>query len=97
MSDKMQEILQERGDRYGPFSSHAALSVELHNRIWGRISNRLPMDMDKTTRDVMEEGVKMICHKLARAMNGDPLYDDTWRDIAGYATLVANHLEGEKE
>ncbi len=36
----------------------------------------------------------MIAHKLARICNGDPDYGDSWRDIAGYATLVADRLEG---
>jgi hypothetical protein len=35
----------------------------------------------------------MICHKMARIMNGDPNYVDSWADIAGYATLVANRLK----
>lgn len=36
----------------------------------------------------------MICHKLARIVNGDPGYSDSWRDIAGYAMLVSNRLDG---
>jgi hypothetical protein len=37
----------------------------------------------------------MICSKLARIANGDPNYADSWRDVAGYATLVADRLEGK--
>ena len=36
----------------------------------------------------------MICHKIGRILNGDPDYGDSWRDIAGYALLVADRLEG---
>jgi hypothetical protein len=36
----------------------------------------------------------MICHKMARIVNGDADYDDSWIDIAGYATLVAERLRG---
>jgi hypothetical protein len=37
----------------------------------------------------------MIMHKVARILNGDPNYADNWIDIAGYATLVADRLEGD--
>jgi hypothetical protein len=36
----------------------------------------------------------MICHKIARILNGDPNYADSWVDIAGYAQLVADRLLG---
>ena len=39
------------------------------------------------------ESIDMICHKLGRIANGDPFYDDSWRDIEGYARLVTNFLE----
>jgi hypothetical protein len=39
------------------------------------------------------EALDMICSKMARIMNGDPNYVDSWEDIAGYATLVANRLK----
>ena len=34
----------------------------------------------------------MICHKIGRIINGDANYEDSWRDIAGYAQLVADRL-----
>ena len=37
----------------------------------------------------------MIFHKIARITNGDPHYSDSWRDIAGYATLVADRLDND--
>lgn len=80
------EILQERGDRYGTFEANAttaqALKKVLHmNENW----HHLAYDQ--------REALDMICHKMARIMNGDPNYVDSWDDIAGYATLVANRLK----
>ena len=43
------------------------------------------------------ECLEMIAHKIGRILNGDPNYGDSWRDIAGYATLVADRLEGVNE
>ncbi len=37
--------------------------------------------------------LRQIALKLARIANGDPDFPDHWRDIAGYATLVADLLE----
>jgi len=39
------------------------------------------------------EALEMIQVKIARIINGDPNYADNWRDIEGYARLVANRLE----
>jgi|SRR5688572_53085 len=41
------------------------------------------------------EALEMNAHKVARILNGDPDYSDSWRDIAGYATLVADRLDGK--
>jgi hypothetical protein len=41
----------------------------------------------------MQESLDMICNKMSRIVNGNPYYDDSWVDIAGYATLVVKQLE----
>jgi hypothetical protein len=40
------------------------------------------------------EALDMIMHKVGRIINGNPDKIDTWSDVAGYATLVADRLEG---
>ena len=40
------------------------------------------------------EALDMILHKIARIANGDPNYADSWIDIAGYAKLISDRLEG---
>lgn len=83
-------ILTERGDRYGSFLGHAhvtiALKQVLHNKIAQRDLHLFPDQI---------EALDMICHKLGRIVNGDPHYADSWIDIAGYAKLVADRLEGK--
>ena len=39
------------------------------------------------------ESLEMILHKIARILNGNPNYSDSWFDIAGYSMLVYNELE----
>jgi hypothetical protein len=40
-----------------------------------------------------KEALEMVANKLARILNGDSLYVDSWRDIEGYVKLVADRLE----
>lgn len=79
--------LEERGKRYGVFSGHAditqSLKEILHNTTgWDRLNPS------------QKESLEMIVHKIGRILNGDPHYDDSWRDIAGYAKLVEDELNG---
>jgi hypothetical protein len=42
--------------------------------------------------DVHKEGLEMVVHKIARALNGDENYDDNYKDIMGYTQLIINEL-----
>jgi hypothetical protein len=81
------EILDERGKRYGKFKNHAEISQAIKLIMQDR--SVWPM-LDDDQREALE----MICHKMARIINGDPNYADSWIDIAGYAQLVADRLQG---
>jgi hypothetical protein len=86
MSD-INEILTERGKRYGVFEEHAILCQHL------KAIMRNASGWDHLRSDQCE-ALEMVQHKIARILNGDPHYADSWRDIAGYATLVADRLDG---
>jgi len=78
--------LAERGTRYGSFEGHA------------RITQALKLAMIESPNwlelaDDQMEALQMIAHKIGRILNGDPDYDDSWVDIAGYAKLVADRLQ----
>lgn len=85
------ETLAERGKRYGRFTTHAELTQTLKQVIATSMPSGQFLAPDQ------HEALDMICHKIGRIINGDPDYADSWRDIAGYAMLVANRLEGEDE
>ena len=87
MTQDIDEVLKERGKRYGEFKEHAfivqAIKFTMHKSPnWDELSP------DK------QEALEMIAHKVARILNGDPEYIDSWMDIAGYSKLVADTLEG---
>lgn len=85
----VESLLQERGKRYGPFESHAEITQSI-KRAMHAVDGWMRLSADQ------EEALEMIAHKIGRILNGDPNYDDSWVDIAGYATLVAKRLQGER-
>lgn len=85
--NEIDTILDERGARYGDFLTHAEITQRLKQMAYNYISdNKLAADQI--------EALDMIFHKIGRIINGDPDYVDSWVDIAGYAKLVADRLQG---
>ena len=82
-------VLEERGSRYGPFITHAAITQQLKEVTARHLHHR-----GKVLKPDQQEALDMIYHKIGRIINGDPDYADSWVDIAGYAKLVADRLEG---
>ncbi len=95
MVQSVDEVLKERGTRYGVFMGQARIAQSLH------IVLRQGMEMaGKNTFDFAQdelEAMHMIVNKIARIYNGDNHYSDSWRDIAGYATLVADRLDNDTQ
>ena len=81
----IEEVLNERGNRYGTFEANANTSQELKRALAesGRLDLLTP---------VQQEALEMICHKMSRIVNGDSNYKDSWTDIIGYAKLVEDRL-----
>jgi hypothetical protein len=81
-------VLEERGKRYGKFVDHAYITQRLKKEM------RETSGWDRLTYS-QTEALEMIAHKIGRILNGDPNYADSWVDIAGYAKLVGDELEGK--
>ena len=90
-SVSIDDTLAQRGTRYGSFKDHAIVSQKLLSTVMDHYYTHHSHDMEA----YMKESLTMICHKLARIANGDPSYDDNWRDIAGYSQLVVDILHGK--
>jgi hypothetical protein len=87
MTDTLTTTLSERGARYGTFVGHAKVTQDLKSIMhthagWQKLA------------DDQKESLEMVAHKIGRILNGDPNYDDSWVDIAGYTKLVADRLQG---
>lgn len=88
MNEDTATTLKDRGEKYGVFASHAHISQTLKDILgvtsgWRRLSFS------------QKEALELIMHKIARILNGDPNYDDSWRDIAGYSQLIVNELNAD--
>ena len=83
-------ILNERATTYGHFYMQAELSQALKNTIMAHL-----IEAKKTLVADQQEALEMILTKIARITNGDSNYVDSWTDIAGYAALVADRLQGK--
>lgn len=85
MATQIEATLAERGGRYGAFEGHARVAQSLKRAMvdspnWAGLP------------DDMKEALEMVAHKVARILNGDPSYHDSWHDMIGYTKLVADRL-----
>jgi len=81
--------LDARAVDYGKFIEGAEVMQMLKRVVQNALSNR-----DKTLAHDQAESLDMIIHKIGRIINGNPDVVDHWLDIAGYAQLVADRLNG---
>jgi hypothetical protein len=87
--DSLIATLTERGTDYGKFKDGAALMQGMKRLLADHAAAH-----NKTFADDQWEALEMIVHKIGRIVNGNPDKIDHWVDIAGYAKLVADRLEG---
>jgi hypothetical protein len=87
-NESIDNVLAERGKRYGAFKDGASIMQQLKTVIrsadgWERLT------------DSQKEALEMIQHKIGRVLNGDPTYVDSWTDICGFSQLIVSELEGD--
>ena len=88
MTTDINALLAEREKTHGDYVLHASITQDLKRVIRHHVA-----DLDVKLDDDMQETLDMIAHKIGRIIAGNPAEPDHWRDIAGYAQLVANRLE----
>jgi hypothetical protein len=81
--------LDERAQDYGKFKDGAALMQGIKRLLADHARRH-----NKTFADDQWEALEMIVHKIGRIVNGNPDKVDHWVDIAGYAKLIADRLQG---
>lgn len=86
---EIHDTLAERSLRYGTYRIQAGIAQGLKREL-AATPNWADLDPDK------REALEMIVSKIARILNGDSSYVDSWHDIAGYAQLIENRLLGKE-
>lgn len=84
--NNIEQTLVEREGSHGDYRDHARTTQGIKNAM-------LSSTKWQSLSDPQKESLDMIAHKVGRILNGDPNFIDSWRDIAGYATLVVNILQ----
>lgn len=80
---KTSDILAERQKTHGDFSLNAKVSQAIKAAI---------RSVNPTLSDIQWEALDYTAGKIGRICSGNPNEPDHWRDIAGFATLVADRL-----
>ena len=83
-------ILNERAATYGSFISVALFAQEMKELIRSALD-----EQNAGLQADHQEALDMIASKIARIITGDSHHRDSWLDIAGYATLVADRIQGK--
>jgi hypothetical protein len=84
------KVLDARAEQYGSFMQSSDTVV----RIKGIMHNVLARNEVHLYPDQLQ-ALDMIATKISRIVHGNPNHLDSWIDIAGYATLVADRIQGK--
>lgn len=88
MTDAIDNTLAERNTTYGDFTFDAQLADNLIRVMEAHAS------WHSTLNGVQRHALRGIALKMARIINGDPNYRDSWYDIQGYAKLAEDRCGG---
>lgn len=89
MTTELEQTIAQRRGRYGPLIESGEVAMRLEDYL-----RSLP-GWERLAYD-QREALAMVMHKISRIMCGDPDYDDSWIDIAGYVQNVVNRLRAEQ-
>lgn len=82
-------IINERAQQYGLFIQNSTVAQSLKNTLATALIDREPLPPD------LAEALEMICSKMSRIVCGnEKAWADNLLDIAGYATLVHDRIQG---
>lgn len=95
-TNKVTEILAQRGNEYGSYDSVALTVHQLKGKMTTKSDDRNIMgalaEAGKRTKVVMELSAQMLAVKTARLSN-TPEHEDTKLDMHGYARLLHEHIK----
>jgi transposase len=87
--EQLEKILDKRAEQYGTFMRNADIAIKLKQVI----HNAMVREDTQLYPDQLQ-ALDMIVTKFGRILTGNPSHLDSWIDIAGYAKLVSDRLQG---
>jgi transposase len=87
--EQLEKILDKRAEQYGTFMRNADIAIKLKQVI----HNAMVREDTQLYPDQLQ-ALDMIVTKIGRILTGNPSHLDSWIDIAGYAKLVSDRLQG---
>ena len=87
--EQIEKILNKRAEQYGTFMRNADIAIKLKQVI----HNAMVREDTQLYPDQLQ-ALDMIATKIGRILTGNPSHLDSWVDIAGYAKLVSDRLQG---
>ena len=88
-TNQIEKILDKRAEQYGTFIRNADIAIKLKQVI----HNAMVREDTQLYPDQLQ-ALDMIAAKIGRILTGNPSHLDSWVDIAGYAKLVSDRLQG---
>ena len=88
-TNQIEKILDKRAEQYGTFIRNADIAIKLKQVI----HNAMVREDTQLYPDQLQ-ALDMIATKIGRILTGNPSHLDSWVDIAGYAKLVSDRLQG---
>lgn len=89
LDGELDVVLESRAEDYGRFIDNALLAQNLKAALRDHAE-----EQGTVLAPDQWEALEMIMSKVSRLVTGDSHKVDSWVDIAGYATLVADRLKG---
>jgi hypothetical protein len=84
------KVLDARAEQYGSFMQSSDTVVRIKSIMHNAVArNNVHLYPDQL------QALDMIATKISRIVHGNPNHLDSWIDIAGYATLVADRIQGK--
>lgn len=80
-NDNTKNIVTNRGATYGDFADMSVITQAIEDVLRSHPNY-------KGLAAWQKEAMHMMAHKMARVVNGDPDFDDSWADISGYAEIT---------
>ena len=87
--ERLEHLLDKRAEQYGSFMASAETAIKIKGAMHNAIARH---DVHLFPDQIL--ALDMIAVKISRIVNGNASHKDSWIDIAGYAKLVADRLEG---